>query len=66
MKKEKIAVKAYYIAALCFYIVAITKFVIHDDTSMGVAFMCLGSTNLFLGSVCLNKMKQSNKSGREE
>lgn len=47
------------------YMVAIIKFMCHSDTSMGVVFLCLGSTMLCLGSVWLNKDKKK-KDDKEE
>ena len=51
----------YYFASLCFYIAAIINFIINfingDNNSMAVVFLCLGSSNLCLGSVYLNKDK---------
>ena len=47
----------YYFASLCFYIAAIINFINEDKNSMAVVFLCLGSSNLCLGSVYLNKDK---------
>ena len=47
----------YYFASLCFYIAAIINFINVDNNSMAVVFLCLGSSNLCLGSVYLNKDK---------
>ena len=47
----------YYFASLCFYIAAIINFINGDINSMAVVFLCLGSSNLCLGSVYLNKDK---------
>ena len=47
----------YYFASLCFYIAAIINFINEDNNSMAVVFLCLGSSNLCLGSVYLNKDK---------
>ena len=47
----------YYFASLCFYIAAIINFINEDNNSMEVVFLCLGSSNLCLGSVYLNKDK---------
>ena len=49
-----------YFSAVCFYIVSIINFV-NKDNSTGVMYLCLGSTFLCLGSVCLNKDKDKNK-----
>lgn len=45
----------YFIAAICFYFAALLNFTRKDGLSMGVPFLCLGSTMLCLGSVWLNK-----------
>ena len=47
----------YYFASLCFYIAAIINFINEDNNSMAVVFLCLGSSNLCLGSVYFNKDK---------
>ena len=47
----------YYFASLCFYIAAIINFINEDNNSMAVVFLCLGSSNLCMGSVYLNKDK---------
>ena len=49
----------YYIGSLCFYIAAILNFINGDNNSMTVIFLCLGSSNLCLGSVYLNKDKDN-------
>lgn len=49
----------YYFASLCFYIAAIINFINGDNNSMAVVFLCLGSCNLCLGSVYLNKDKDN-------
>ena len=46
-----------YFTSLCFYIAAIINFINGDNNSMAVVFLCLGSSNLCLGSVYLNKDK---------
>ena len=55
---QKIAA-LYYIGSLCFYIAAILIFINGDNNSMTVIFLCLGSSNLCLGSVYLNKDKDN-------
>ena len=45
-----------FFIAVCFYIVSIIDFV-NRDNSMGVFYLCLGSTFMCLGSVYLNKDK---------
>lgn len=54
---KRIAV-LYYFVALCFYTVAIINFV-KGEKSIAIAFLCLGSSNLCLGSVYLNKYKDN-------
>lgn len=44
-------------ASLCFYIAAIINSINGDNNSMSVVFLCLGTSNLCLGSVYLNKDK---------
>ena len=51
----------YYFASLCFYIAAIINFINEDNNSMAVVFLCLGSSNLCLGSVYLNKDKDKDR-----
>ena len=51
----------YYFASLCFYIAAIINFINGDNNSMAVVFLCLGSSNLCLGSVYLNKDKDKDR-----
>lgn len=43
-----------YFSAVCFYIVSVINFM-NKDNSMGVFYLCLGSTFLCLGTVWLNK-----------
>lgn len=63
MSKDKISILN-FIAALCFYTEAIIYF-IDNDTSRGVIFSCLGSTNLCIGAV--NKRKsESDKKGKNK
>ncbi len=57
MKNKKSVSVIYYIAAVCFYIAAILNFV-HNHTSTGVMMMCLGSSQLCLGSVWLGKSRK--------
>lgn len=64
MKKEtksnkKIAL-IYFFASLCFYVGAIMNFINGDNKNIAVIFFCLGSSNLCLGSVFLNKDKENN------
>ena len=56
-KTNKIVAILNYFSSICFYIVAIINF-IKDNSSMGVIYLCLGSTFLCLGSVNLNKDKE--------
>lgn len=62
MKKKneqtnKIVSTLNYFTAVCFYICAIIDFV-NKDNSMGIFYLCLGSTFMSLGSVYLNKDKK--------
>ena len=62
MKKKneqtnKIVSTLNYLTAVCFYICAIIDFV-NKDNSMGIFYLCLGSTFMCLGSVYLNKDKK--------
>ena len=43
-----------YFSAVCFYIVSVINFM-SKDNSMGIFYLCLGSTFLCLGTVWLNK-----------
>ena len=65
MKKEKTSAVLYYIASFCFYAAAIINFTSNRGNSMGVVWLCLGSTMLCLGSVWLNKSKKSEKDKEE-
>lgn len=66
MKKEKTCAILYYISAVLFYVVAAINFFSDKDTSMGVVWLCLGSTMLCLGSVWLNKSKKKNDETEEK
>ena len=63
--KNKTAI-LYYIAAVGFYIAAAFKFLAHDDSGMGIVWLCMGSSMLCTVSFWLNKMKKSDKSEKEE
>lgn len=52
----------YYFVAFCFYTVAIINF-IKGEKTIAIAFLCLGSSNLCLGSVFLNKDKDNGDNG---
>lgn len=54
--KKKVSI-IYYFAAVCFYIAAIICF-FNGNTSQGVIMLCLGSSQLCLGSVWLRKNKE--------
>ena len=62
---KKIAI-LYYIGSLCFYIAAIINFINGDNNSMAVIFLCLGSSNLCLGSVYLNKDKDNGNNKKKK
>lgn len=59
MKNYKLSSTLYYISSILFYISAILCFV-DKNPSMGVVWLCLGSTNLCLGSNYTNKAKENN------
>ena len=61
-KINKICSVCNYIAALLFYISAIINFADEKNTSMGIVWLCLGSTFLCLGAIYL----QRNKKDKEE
>ena len=56
MNNRKISI-IYYIASACFYIAAIISFLSHN-TTQGVVMLCLGSSQLCLGAVYLNKSRK--------
>ena len=58
MKKGKLLPVFYFTAAICFYAASLITFIVGDDTSMGVIWLLLGSTNLCFGAVWLNKDKK--------
>ena len=55
MKRNKISAIICFITSLLFYIHAILNF--SSEGSMGVVYICLGSTFLCLGAVWLNDSK---------
>lgn len=59
-KSDKISSICFAIASISFYVAAIINF-IQKDTSMGVVYLCLGSTNLCLFSVFMNKKDKEDK-----
>lgn len=59
MKKEKIRSICFYIVSVLFYLAAIISFVEGNDNSMGVVWLCLGSSFLCLGSV--HKKQENDK-----
>ena len=48
----------YYFASVCFYIAAIINFINGENKSIAIIFLCLGSSNLCMGGVYLNKDKE--------
>ena len=60
-KKERLSAMCFLGAAIAFYVCAIMYF-LDKESSMGVVYLCLGSTNLCLASVHINK----NKSNKEK
>lgn len=59
-KTNKIVSTLNYFTSACFYICAIINFV-NKNNSIGIFYLCLGSTFLCLGSVYLNKDKENNR-----
>lgn len=56
-KNKKIAV-AFFIGAICFYIVAVISFLNRDSSNtMWVMFLCLGSSWVAIGGSIANKHK---------
>ncbi len=51
---NKIVSTLNYLSSVCFYIVSIINF-IDRNNSMGILYLCLGSTFMCLGTVWLNK-----------
>jgi len=64
MNKNKVSSILYYIASILFYITAILYYT-GGNTGMGVVWLCLGSTNLCLGSVYAKKAREDNKGSEE-
>ena len=65
MKKNLIITILFYIAAFCFYIIAVVNF-FGESNSMGATYFCLGSTMLCLGSVYLSKFKKEDHEDKDE
>ena len=65
MKKYRICTILNYTSAVAFYLAAIINLLNADNRSMGVVWLCLGSTFLCLGSLCLKKSKEK-QDGEEE
>lgn len=55
-KTNRVESILYYFSSVCFYIASILDFV-NKSSSMAVVHLCLGSTFLCLGCICLNKEK---------
>lgn len=62
-KYDKIASMFFSIAMVIFYIIAGIGF-IKQDTTMGITALCLGSTNLCLLSVFINKKDNKDKKNK--
>lgn len=59
MEKRKISVSTLnYITAILFYLAAIINF-INDKTTIGVVWLCLGSTYICLASLNAKKKKDT-------
>ena len=65
MKKYKICSILNYMSAMAFYLAATINLLNADHHSMGLVWLCLGSTFLCLGSLCLKKLKE-NKDNKDE
>lgn len=61
MKKEKIYAIVCYVVALCLYLAAAIKLFGGDDASMGVTWLCLGSSMLCFGGVFLNNANKNDE-----
>lgn len=59
-KEYKIRSALCYVSAVLYYLAAIINFVGGNNTSMGIVWLCLGSTVLCLGPLYLKKRKQNN------
>ena len=57
---NKIVSTLNYFSSVWFYIVSIINF-IDRNNSMGILYLCLGSTFMCLGTVWLNKEKNNKK-----
>lgn len=57
---NKIVSTLNYFSSVCFYIVSIINF-IDRNNSMGILYLCLGSTFMCLGTVWLNKDTNNKK-----
>lgn len=64
---NKAASTAYFVAAVCFYIVALINFFgVNTDFGEGVIFMGFGSAFLCLGAIFLNKEKNKDTKQLED
>jgi hypothetical protein len=68
MKKLINTPTLFYIAAALFDLAAIISFVGGNHNSIGIVWLCLGSTFLCLGSSCSRKSKENeeNQDGEEK
>ena len=66
MKKEKLIALLFYAAALAFYAAAIIRFCGRGDTSSGFLFLCLGSSQVCVGSAWLIKAKKNEKNDQNK
>lgn len=67
MKNYKKISTINYICSLLWYLATIITFLTeHELNSMGVMYLCLGSTFLCLGSVCYNKSKSNDENDKED
>ena len=58
MKKYKLCATLNYISSTLFYLAALINFIWADQHSMGVMWLCLGSTFLCLGTLCAKKKNE--------
>lgn len=58
-KEYKISAALFYVSAVLFYLAAIINIFCGNNTSMGIVWLCLGSTFLCLGPLYLKKSKEN-------
>ena len=65
MKKQKKTAIIYYLVAFVCYICSIVSFC-SDSTGLGTMWLCLGSSNLCLGSLWVNKSKAEEEQNEQK